>query len=99
MPLSLVKSLPSSTSALAGSHAAQHRVSCLFWAAAGWLPRAVNAIPAPSANAPATYLDHFVTDFRMCFPLLNICFSFPERLRPETMRASKPERAEAGVQG
>src|SRR5215475_9816294 len=35
MPVLVVKSLPSSTSALAGSHAAQHRVNCLASAGAG----------------------------------------------------------------
>src|SRR5215469_4956335 len=35
MPVLAVKSLPSSTSALAGSHAAQHKVNCLAAAGAG----------------------------------------------------------------
>src|SRR5580700_4951383 len=69
MPDCLVKSFPSSTSALAGSQAAQHKVSCL--AAAGLIATADNATPANSASAPPAHFDLIpVADFRMCFPLV-----------------------------
>src|SRR6516165_1649504 len=51
MPVFVVKSLPSSTSALAGSHAAQHKVNCLAAAGAG-PPKhdATNTAVAPNAR-------------------------------------------------
>src|ERR1700733_4728383 len=75
MPDSLVKSFPSSASAFAGSQAAQHKVSCLLWAAAGALARVVNATPAKRANAPPVHFVHLaVSHFRMCFPSLEQSF-------------------------
>src|ERR1700751_3255017 len=59
MPLALVKSLPNSTSAFAGSQAAQHRVSCLPCAAAGLLPSTPRAAVASTADAAAfVHIDH-----------------------------------------
>src|SRR5580658_10025696 len=76
MPVSLVKSLSSSTSAFAGSHAAQHIVSDLPSA------RADGAVPRASANVPAAHArDRVVLVILMvrsssfgrgCRPLLNL---------------------------
>src|SRR5215813_6708121 len=49
MPVLVVKSFPNSTSALAGSHAAQHRVNCL--ASAGAWPARHEATIAAAPNA------------------------------------------------
>src|SRR5271166_230034 len=58
IPLSLVKSLLSSTSALAGSQAAQHRVSDLPCAAAGLTPKTPSAAAASAVDAKP--LNHVV---------------------------------------
>src|SRR5581483_7106234 len=60
-----------STSALAGSQAAQHGVSGFPSALSGPLARAATATPANRASAPPAHFDHLpVVDFRMWFPLL-----------------------------
>src|SRR5579885_3169813 len=51
MPVLAVKSLPSSTSAFAGSQAAQHKVKDLAWACAFWTGAAA---ASPAARIPAT---------------------------------------------
>src|SRR5947208_13338081 len=101
MPDALVKSLPSSTSALAGSHAAQHSVSCLACADAGPLATDDSITPVKSASAPPVSFDHIpLLAFRMCFPSPDAFANSPRRaFDRRRVHASRPGRAEAMLRG
>src|SRR5262245_37309207 len=63
-PLLVVKSFDSSTSALAGSQAAQHKVIVFGWAEAG--AAGTSAATAASAAAPSRCFDRYLV--MGCFP-------------------------------
>src|SRR5438132_13494163 len=87
MPDSLVKSLPSSTSAFAGSQAAQHNVSCLLWADASVPPNIPNVAAASIiAAAPLNHLDRLC----MCVPLVVKLSPRPRTLQQGATSTSVP---------